>query len=1141
MTVSGIPGTGPITVLYPVPGFQTFTAVGVADGDVVSYGAGDGFDNGTYVTWEVGRGTYSGGVLTRSPLWSSDGGAAVNLTESAVVWITVLAEDLEVELGGNVAGVTSVSLPAMTIVGGSNVTLSGGANAITIDAGGNNTIGLYAVGNTTGGTSSGTLDARSVSFSGAGIVSVGGSGGGIVIDASQSVQTLGLSAFGHTTGTTDYLTVDARSVSFIGSGGVSIGFDGGAIEISAGAVPGGVGLSAVGNTAGSTSSMTQELDAQIFSGAGIASVGFSDGTVVVSASSAITRAFTAFGNTAGTTSSMAGPITFEGFSGAGIASVGFNAGVIVVDVAAGGGSATSMGLTAVGNTTGTTSSQTHALTGSTLSGAGIVSVGFNAGSAVISATQSAQTLGLFAVGNTAGSTTSETADARTVSFVGSGVASVGYSNGSIVINAPAAAATNPILSLFAVSNTTQSTTSGANAAGSMSFAGAGAVSVGISGSSIVISSPATVASGTVRNGFALGNTTGDTSSTTNTLSLFSISGAGGISLGYSTTAAGAGVLIISGDTGSGATSATSMGLSAVGNTTGTTSSMTHAITGQTLSGAGGVSVGFNAGSVVISGQTSATVMSFTAAGNTTAITSSMTHVITNQTMSGGGLVSVGVNAGAIVISADQTAPALNVYAVGNTTTSVSSGAIQAGSLSFDGAGAVSVGISGSSVVISAPAQSAAALNVYAVSNTTDSTTSSPIGAGSLSFAGAGLVSVGISGSSVVISAVGTQSAQTLGLFAVGNTAGSTTSETVDARTVSFAGSGVASVGFSGGSIVINAPAAAATNPLLSLYAVGNTTQSTTSGANAPGSMSFAGAGAVSVGLSGSSVVISAPIANAVTLSYWEPGPLVSTTSLPITVGTMQMAPLELPAALSFNQIRMMASRQLPAANFTVSSSSATSHSATASAGLTYSQTIAIYSQGGGTDSGTFYTLSSSLLTWGVTDFFTASHTIGSVSVTASRSFVWNRGLGTTSGTLTGTLSTAAANLVASAAIATAPAVAPFQTIHRSDFSFAGSLPPGQYVVGYLLNSASASAGATVAGFLTAVAGPVWNLTFMARILSSGTIGQLGVASTYSAPGIGNTSTAGSGLVTSLPWEGLTQAAAGAYGAAPFYYMGVLGS
>lgn len=91
MTVSGTPGTGTITLGSAVSGFQSFASASVPNKAIVSYSISD-----TGGGWEVGRGTYtsSGTTLSRGPIYSSNSNAAVNLTSSAVVWVTVLAEDM---------------------------------------------------------------------------------------------------------------------------------------------------------------------------------------------------------------------------------------------------------------------------------------------------------------------------------------------------------------------------------------------------------------------------------------------------------------------------------------------------------------------------------------------------------------------------------------------------------------------------------------------------------------------------------------------------------------------------------------------------------------------------------------------------------------------------------------------------------------------------------------------------------------------------------------------------------------------------------------------------------------------------------------------------------------------------------------
>lgn len=83
-------GTGTVTLGVAVAGCITFAQAGVTDGVTVSYGISDGVNS------EVGRGVYTAATttLTRaSILDSTNGGAAINLSGSAQVYITALAED----------------------------------------------------------------------------------------------------------------------------------------------------------------------------------------------------------------------------------------------------------------------------------------------------------------------------------------------------------------------------------------------------------------------------------------------------------------------------------------------------------------------------------------------------------------------------------------------------------------------------------------------------------------------------------------------------------------------------------------------------------------------------------------------------------------------------------------------------------------------------------------------------------------------------------------------------------------------------------------------------------------------------------------------------------------------------------------
>lgn len=81
-------GTGTITLGSAVDGYQTFSAAGLVDTDVVRYTIEDGNN------WEIGTGTYSSGTLTRTVVESSNSGSAINLSGEAVVFVTAAGKDV---------------------------------------------------------------------------------------------------------------------------------------------------------------------------------------------------------------------------------------------------------------------------------------------------------------------------------------------------------------------------------------------------------------------------------------------------------------------------------------------------------------------------------------------------------------------------------------------------------------------------------------------------------------------------------------------------------------------------------------------------------------------------------------------------------------------------------------------------------------------------------------------------------------------------------------------------------------------------------------------------------------------------------------------------------------------------------------
>jgi hypothetical protein len=105
-------GTGTITLGSASSGYQSFAAAGVVNADIVRYVIEDG------TAWEIGTGTYtaSGTTLTRVVSESSNADAALNLTGSAVVFVSAVADDFAQNIDGGSA--SSVFLAAQSIDGG---------------------------------------------------------------------------------------------------------------------------------------------------------------------------------------------------------------------------------------------------------------------------------------------------------------------------------------------------------------------------------------------------------------------------------------------------------------------------------------------------------------------------------------------------------------------------------------------------------------------------------------------------------------------------------------------------------------------------------------------------------------------------------------------------------------------------------------------------------------------------------------------------------------------------------------------------------------------------------------------------------------------------------------------------------------
>ena len=182
-------GTGTITLGTAESGYQSFADAGVVNSDVVRYVIEDG------IAWEIGTGTYSTGTLTRT-LSESSTGSLLNLTGSAVVYVSATADDippvLELYAENYVSGTLPIATGVDAFVIGRNSTASGlrsvalgayatasGSSSFAVNgsvSSGSNSVGILGSATQNGataiGSNSGLLAAQAA---GQGAMALGGS------------------------------------------------------------------------------------------------------------------------------------------------------------------------------------------------------------------------------------------------------------------------------------------------------------------------------------------------------------------------------------------------------------------------------------------------------------------------------------------------------------------------------------------------------------------------------------------------------------------------------------------------------------------------------------------------------------------------------------------------------------------------------------------------------------------------------------------------------------------------------------------------------------------------------------------------------------------------------------------------------
>lgn len=710
-------------------------------------------------------------------------------------------------ISGNTSGTPAlISTGTAILAGGPNITLSQVGQSITISGGAGGAGGGIALSAAGQSVSSGT-----VTLSNSNNVSFGMAASVVTASASfaQSTQTQPAGGIAGTatsvTGNAS-LTLNSNGLAFNGSG--LAGTSTGAVNISVTLNSSGISLSAPATVAQTGISSIIVSNTTYTSGA----VSFSNANGITFGSSA-GQAITASYNS----TQFAG----TGTSVTGNASITLNSNGLALNAAnlAGTGFATT-------TSAGSVIAGTHNTTGLTL------------GVPPFLTTQSVQTQASGAIAGTGTSITgnaSITLNSVGLAFNGSGLAgtSTGAVNISVTLNssgislsAPAVGGAQTGISGIQVSNTTYTS-------GTVTFQNANGISFGSSGANGV-SASYTVPTQTNQtlSWAATSNTAGNTSGMSVDARSLTLAGYGIASVGYSTSAGGSSIVV--------SATQSNQAVSAQG---GSSAFQTLVFTNSN-----NVSFSNTGGSVWGS-----YALNVSATGGTSNAVSGLTFQNSNGVSFG---LSTGAGVGSLTASvAAQSNQQMTLYATSNTTQS-STGTTNASSVIFAGAGNISVGITNGSIVISGAAPAAqTGISGIQVSNTTYTS-------GTVTFQNANGISFGSSGANGISASytVPVQSNQTLSFAATSNTAGNTSGMSVDARSLTLAGYGNASVGFStsagGSSIVVSVTTAAQTNQTLGLYASSQTTAQSSSSTVDARSLTIVGQGNISVGLSAGSFIIS---------------------------------------------------------------------------------------------------------------------------------------------------------------------------------------------------------------------------------------------------------------------------------------------
>lgn len=388
----------------------------------------------------------------------------------------------------------------------------------------------------------------------------------------------------------------------------------------------------------------------------------------------------------------------------------------------------------------------------------------------------------------------------------------------------------------------------------------------------------------------------------------------------------------------------------------------------------GISFGSNGANVVSASYTVPTVPAqFTGGFSTNGNTAGDTGLVTARLVLAGGnniTLSGSTNGGSMTVTISGAAAGGAQTAISGIV--VSDTTYTSGTVSFSNQNGVTIGssVNGATQYIRLSVANQTVQTQSLIAALYDGANS--ISTGTVRLTNANGVSFSINGQTLSAS-VAAQTNQTLGLYAVSNTTGQSSSSTFDARTISFHGAGIASVGYSGGSVVISVPAGGGGGDgvvSLGMSTEGNTAgttglvssgraifvgsgpislsqsvngQSLTLSINGPATSSIVGTNGISISTAGST--ISVGLSPNYSASFFEPEIYGGTVSGTQANGTVYFRPFYLNNNLVIRRIQFLnsvSSQSATTMSFSASVSSQTSSSGSGSFGL--SGTVLFYSR-----------------------------------------------------------------------------------------------------------------------------------------------------------------------------------------------------